>query len=342
MKTGADGLEVRDLRIRRGSFTLAADVCTPGRGVTALFGPSGAGKSLFLSVLAGLATPDQGEIVWNGERLESAGAASARPVHTPAHARRIGLVFQDARLFPHLSVRGNLLYAERRAAPGEGRIGIGEVVEDFDLTDLLDRSVGELSGGETSRVAIARALLANPRLLLLDEPFAALDGRRRRERLVHLRALSARRNLPMMVVTHLVEDAAELADHVVLLDRGRCLAFGEAGRVMSGEAFLSVLSERDVGARLPHSALDRAGAGGGVWVRADAVIIANRPPEGLSARHVWEGRIVSIEDEPTGACRVRLETSIGPLLSRITRQAALELALAAGSRAWAVVKTHAL
>ncbi|MBU6319457.1 MAG: ATP-binding cassette domain-containing protein [Alphaproteobacteria bacterium] len=340
MSSASSGLEIRHLRLARGDFILEADFALPPQGVTVLFGPSGAGKSLLLSAIAGLTRPDSGGVRLDGRWLDGPEASP----RAPAHERRIGLVFQDARLFPHLSVRDNLRYAEARAAVLDAQMSFDEIVAEFGLGDLLGRSVRGLSGGERSRIAIARALLAAPRWLLLDEPFAALDGRRRRERLVHLRDLSARAGLPMIVVTHLVEDAVDLADQVVALRAGRCVISGDVARVMAGEDFLSLLEDRDLGARISRPPLRGSGAetgGGAVWVRADTVILASSAPSGLSARHVWAGRVRSIRREAEGACLVRLETEAGDLLSRVTQEAAEELNVRPGSAVWAVVKTHA-
>jgi molybdate transport system ATP-binding protein len=338
--SSSSGLEVRDLSVTRGAFTLEVDFALPPAGVTVLFGPSGAGKSLLLSAIAGLTPLRSGGVRLDGRWLEGPDA----PVRAAAHERRIGLVFQEARLFPHLSVRDNLRYAQARAGVSAAPMGFDEVVAEFGLGDLLGRSVRGLSGGEKSRIAIARALLAAPRWLLLDEPFAALDGRRRRERLVHLRDLSARADLPMIVVTHLVEDVVDLADHVVALRAGRCVISGDVAGAMAGEDFLSLLEDRDVGARIDRPSVRSGGTqarGGAVWVRADTVILASSAPSGLSARHVWAGRVRSMRREAEGSYLVRLETQAGDLLSRITQEAAEELSLSPGGAVWAVVKTHA-
>jgi molybdate transport system ATP-binding protein len=202
--------------------------------------------------------------------------------------------------------------------------------------------VRNLSGGEKSRAALARALLSAPDLLLLDEPFAALDGRRRRAYLAMLRELSASERLPMMVVTHQIEDAAELADHVVALRDGRVVASGPAAETMHAREFLALLDRRDVGGRVDAGAITGGPRAGGVWVRADSVLVASQAPQGLSARNVWEGRIVSIEREEDGSALVSLDTKVGYISSRITPEALADLHLVEDRPAWAVVKTHAL
>ncbi len=320
--------------LRRGAFVLDAFFEAPLDGVTAVFGPSGAGKSLLLSAVAGLERIDRGDIALRARRLAGA------DLHVPAHERGVGLVFQDARLFPHLTVRGNLAYAVRRAP--RSLLTADEAANQFDLTPLLDRAVRNLSGGERSRVALARALLSAPDLLLLDEPFAALDGVRRHAFLDIVRDIHDRFALPMLVVTHQVDDVARIAKHVVALKDGHVIAAGPIGPTTASAPFQSLLSGRDSGVALPLHALHGGeGVRGAAWVRADAVMVATRAPEGLSARNVWPGRIEALEAEPT-ARLLRIGTALGPILARITVDAATELDLAVGSHVWAILKTHAL
>ncbi|HEV7689572.1 MAG TPA: ATP-binding cassette domain-containing protein [Hyphomonadaceae bacterium] len=323
--------------VRRGAFTLNAEFEAPAQGITVVFGPSGAGKSMLLSMVAGLHKLEAGKVSLGGRVLEDVAARE----RVPAHRRGIGLVFQDARLFPHLTVRGNLLYAERRRPADRNTPIIDDVAEQLDIVGLLDRAVKNLSGGEKSRVALARAILSAPELLLLDEPFAALDGKRRRAFLAMLRDVSARVSLPMMVVTHQIEDAAELADHVVALKDGRVIAHGTASGVMRRQEFVALLDRRDLGSRIDSSAV-AGGKAGGVWVRADSVILATEPPKGLSARNVWPGHIASIHTEDDGSKLVSLATEAGYISSRITPEALAELGLKEGAQVWAVVKTHSL
>lgn len=322
--------------LRRGAFALNARLDAPLDGVTALFGPSGAGKSLLLAAIAGLVRIEAGEIAMNGRRLAGPG------LHVPPHERGIGLIFQDSRLFPHLTVRGNLEYAARRAPPGRAPLTLDSAAERLDVAALLDRPVRNLSGGERSRVALARALLSAPEFLLLDEPFAALDGARRHAFLDLLGDIHKRIALPMLVVTHQVEDVARIATHLVALQGGAVIADGPLTLASASAPFQTLLSQRDTGVALPLAALHgQTGARGAAWVRADVVLVANKPPDGLSARNVWRGRIAAIDIEPA-ARLLRVDTELGPVLARITVEAADELELTIGSPVWSILKTHAV
>lgn len=323
------------IRLSRGAFTLDAAFEIPLDGITALFGPSGAGKSLLLSALAGLRKIETGRIALGARVLDDVAAR----VRTPAHLRGVGMVFQDARLFPHLTVRGNLDYALRRAP--EPRARLAAAAADFDIATLLDRPVRNLSGGEKSRVALARAFLSAPDLLLLDEPFAALDGARRRAFLSLLRDIHARSGLPLLVVTHEIEDAAALADHVLGMKGGRIVAAGPFAATAAHPAFQALLDARDIGAAIPRAAFQGAGkTGASVWVRADNVVLASARPHGLSARNIWAARITALSGVEDGVL-VALEASFGPLFARVTESAAADLALAPGQDVWAIVKAHA-
>ena len=331
-------LVMQDAVVTRGAFTLNASLETPLNGITVVFGPSGAGKSMLLATIAGLNRLSGGHIALGGRVLED-GAARER---VPSYQRGVGLVFQDARLFPHLTVRGNLRYAEQRRPADRTAPVVEDIAARLDLADLLDRQVRNLSGGEKSRVALARALVSAPEMLLLDEPFAALDGRRRRAYLAMLRDLTVSERLPMMVVTHQIEDAAELADSVVAMKGGGVVAHGAAGDVMRRTDFQALLDRRDLGARVDAGAIAGGPKAAGFWVRADSVLVASEHPHGLSARNVWEGRVASIVREPDGSALVSLAAKVGYIQSRITPEALADLKLVEGGPAWAVVKTHAV
>jgi molybdate transport system ATP-binding protein len=210
-----------DVARQIGEFSLQASFASEGR-VTGLFGASGAGKTSLINIIAGLLPPDRGTIVIDGEALDD----TAAKLHVPAHRRRIGYVFQDARLFPHLDVRGNLDYGRRMNGLADDPAQRARVTDLLDIGGLLDRRPGQLSGGERQRVALGRALLAQPRLLLLDEPLGSLDEERKVEILPYLVRLRDEAGIPMVYVSHDADEMRQLATQVVMLRRGRVVAFG--------------------------------------------------------------------------------------------------------------------
>lgn len=314
-----------DVGLKQGGFSLKARFEAPGDGITVLFGPSGSGKSTLLAVLAGLSRADRQAVMLDGRDLSS----------LPPHQRGVGLVFQDARLFPHLSVRRNIEYAARRAP--RGAPAIEEVARFFDIAGLLGRRVRNLSGGEKSRVALARALASRPDFLLLDEPFAALDSARRRAFIQVLIHMHRDWRLPMLVVTHNIDDAAALGSHLVALEEGRVVAAGEFAQASRTPQFQALLDSHDTGAavRLAHS------HHGGHWLRADQVLIATEEPKAISARNILSATVQRLTPESDGVL-VELATEAGVILSRLTPEAVTELGLAPQKKAWALVKAHAL
>jgi molybdate transport system ATP-binding protein len=209
-----------------GEFVLDADFKSESR-VTAIFGPSGSGKTSVLNVIAGLLRPERGRVAVDGTVLLDTGAG----VFVPPHRRRVGYVFQDGRLFPHLSVKGNLLYGRIFAGSSCHHAAFEEVVDLLDLGPLLRRGISALSGGEKQRVAIGRALLSSPRLLLLDEPLSSLDERRKGEVMPFLETLRDQASMPIVYVSHVFSEIERLAGTVVLMGSGRVLAVDSAGRV---------------------------------------------------------------------------------------------------------------
>jgi molybdate transport system ATP-binding protein len=204
-----------------GEFSIEASFESHGR-VTGLFGTSGAGKTSLINMIAGLLRPDRGAISINGDTLDDVGAR----IHVPPHRRRIGYVFQDARLFPHYSVRSNLDYGRRMNGLPQDTAAEQRIVDLLGIAALLDRRPGALSGGERQRVAFARALLGQPKLLLLDEPLGSLDGERKAEILPYLIRLRDEAGVPMVYVSHDVGELRQLASHIVMLKRGRIVASG--------------------------------------------------------------------------------------------------------------------
>ena len=350
-----------DVEHRIGDFDLAYALDSRER-VTGLFGPSGAGKSTLLRLVAGLITPRRG-------RIEIAGRCvfdSDRGIRVPAHRRRIGYVFQQARLFPHLKVARNLRYGAwfARARPAAARFD--RVVDMLDIGALLDRRVAGLSGGEAQRVAIGRALLANPAMLLLDEPLASLDAARKAEVLPYIERLSRESEVPIVFVSHQLDEMLRLANrHVVALRDGRVVFSGESAAFLARPDLLGPEHARDAGTLLraeirgtaAHglSALDCEGqplfvprldqAPGGrvhLHVRARDVMLARSRPEDISALNVLAGRVDAIAQDGDQAVEVTLAISNQRLAARITRYSAERLALAEGEPLYAVIKSLAL
>lgn len=344
------------IRKSRDDFTLDAAIEAPTRGVLALFGRSGCGKTTLVNVIAGLLEADEARVVIDDVVLEDANT------RTPAERRRIGYVFQNARLFPHYDVGGNLRYGERRAPDGAARITFDHVVGLLGLESLLARRVHQLSGGERQRVALGRALLSQPRLLLLDEPLAALDAARREEVLPYLEKLRDELAIPMIYVSHQFEEVLRLATHVVLMDHGRVVAQGPVdavslhpelraivgpdavGAVLSGavEAADAVtgLAALRLGESLVHVTLRGARPGAAVRVQllARDIILATSRPEGLSVRNVLTGVIARIAPDDPDTDLIEVDIGGANVLARVTRAASTALSLHPGARVWVLVK----
>jgi molybdate transport system ATP-binding protein len=362
-------VEVR-LALAYPGFALDLDAVLPGRGFTALFGPSGSGKTSALRAIAGLQHA-RGRLVVQGEVWQD----DASKLRVPAHRRALGYVFQHAALFPHLNVRGNLEYGRRRVPVGQQRVDFERAVALLGLEPLLARDVAGLSGGERQRVAIGRALAASPRLLLLDEPLAALDLKRRAELLPYLVGLPSELDIPALYVSHAPEEVAQLASHLVLLEQGRVLASGPTADLMTrldlplahGDAaqarlHATVLSH-DAAAqlmrlgfqggelRLPASDA-RVGTRRVVRVPARDVSITLSRHADTSILNILPATVLALADDTPGHAMVRLGLGVGVgageppvegtsgsvLLARITRQSARALALRPGLAVYAQIK----
>ena len=352
-------LEV-DVRLRTGAFALDA-AFTTGAGITALFGSSGAGKTTVLNLIAGLATPASGRIAVGGRKLYDSSAG----VDLPPHRRQVGYVFQEGRMLPHLTVRQNLLYG-RFFARGRNTGAVSSfehAVELLGIGHLLERRPGALSGGEKQRVAIGRALLAGPSVLLFDEPLASLDTPRKAEILYYIERLRDDVRIPIVYVSHSLDEVVRLADSIVLLSEGRVLGTGSVREMMSRVELRPYLGRHEGGAVIEarvagqdlDSGLARLEFGGGaleipdvealigeqvrVRVRARDVSIALSRPSGLSIRNVLPGTVVELDGKEGPSLDVQLDLGGTPLIARITRKSATELGLKPGLPVFALIKS---
>ena len=345
---------------RLGGFHLAVDF-TAGSGLTALFGRSGAGKTSLINVIAGLIRPDRGRVEIDGDVLTD--TATRRFV--PPHRRRIGYVFQEGRLFPHLSVRRNLLYGARFASGPKNTGEFDQIVALLGIGALLARYPANLSGGEKQRVAIGRALLARPRVLVMDEPLVSLDEARKAEILPYIERLRDEIRTPIVYVSHSIPEVVRLATTLVVLSEGRVAATGSPAEIMGRLDLFPLTGRVEAGAILDTrvSGLDarfelsllRTAAGElrvprldvplgtalRVRIRARDVMIALTPPEGLSALNVLPGTVAEIGHADGAIVEIRLDCAGEPLIARLTRRSVEGLGLTPGRQVYVVIKSIA-
>lgn len=347
-------------RINWIDFTLDVDLVLPGRGVTALFGHSGSGKTTLLRCIAGLQRADEGYLSFKGEVWQD------EKTCLPTHQRSLGYVFQEASLFPHLTARKNIEYGMKRTAAPLDASKLAHVIDLLGITQLLARKPEQLSGGERQRVGIARALAVNPRILLMDEPLAALDQKRKQEILPYLERLRDELDIPLLYVSHSSEEVARLADHLVALEDGRVVVSGALHETLTrldlplahfddaGVVITAVVAEHDDHYQLTRLDFD----GGSLWVGktqqamgapvrarilARDVSLATVQPQGSSISNILPAQIVEIRDE--GADKVNVLLRLGnqqKLLARITRRSRDVLALNVGMTVFAQVKSVVL
>ena len=345
--------------LRREAFELNVEFLAPSPGVTALFGRSGAGKSTVVALLAGLLTPERGRLVLEDQVLFD----SAAGVNVPTEERAIACVFQDARLFPHLDVHGNLRYGLHRVRGRPAPIDEREIVELLGLGPLLERRVHQLSGGERQRVSLGRALLAQPRLLMLDEPLASLDIARREEVLPYLERLRDEVRIPIVHVSHSFDEVLRLAEHVVLLEHGEVLASGSVSQIclepvlhaIVGESVMGSVLEGSVVGYDPDEGLATVKCDGlslrvavaaaprerlRIFVPAGDVVIALEEVKDISTRNVLPVEIVRLQPLE-GSVLLHLRSGGRALLARVTHSAVRELRLAEEVRCYALVKAVA-
>ena len=348
-----------DVQHRLGSFDLKAKFGSEGR-VTALFGRSGSGKTSLVNIIGGLIRPDHAHISLDGDVIVD----TKHKMFVPKHRRRIGYVFQEGRLFPHLTVRQNLLYGWW-FTPAAKRLGqLAQIVELLGIGHLLDRRPRSLSGGEKQRVAIGRALLATPRLLLMDEPLASLDEARKAEILPYLERLYDETKVPIVYVSHSVPEVARLASTIVVMTDGRVAAAGPTADIMARLDLIPFTDLVEAGAVLEAEVLEHDEqfgltvlglCGGRLWVprlnerspgtkvrvhiRARDVMISTRHPEGLSALNVLRGVVAELGPQRGPILDLRLDCGGQAILARLTQRSVESLGLSQGTSVYAVIKT---
>jgi molybdate transport system ATP-binding protein len=354
------GIHAR-FQLDRGSFCLNVDLEIPNRGVTALFGPSGSGKTTLLRLIAGLDRTPKGLLTLGGETWQNA------DVFMAPHRRPLGYVFQEANLFPHLSARKNLEYGWKRIPAADRRIPIDHVIDLLGIEPFLDRKPASLSGGERQRVGIARALATSPRLLLMDEPLAALDLARKKEILPYLEKLRDELSMPMVYVSHAADEVARLADQLIVLENGKAVAQGPIAQVLSrvdlpihlgDEAGVVIMAK--VGERSAQWNLARLDfQGGSLWARDHGVPVGQTVRVRVLARdvsvslersldssilNILPGTVDSIgEGEHPAQAMVRIHlTENEAILARLTHRSIEQLDLRPGKPVWAQIKTVAL
>lgn len=341
-------------------FSLDVDLRLPGEGITAVFGHSGSGKTTLLRCIAGLAKADSGRLSLKGDIWQDENK------FTPTHLRPLGFVFQESSLFSHLSALGNLKFAIKRSADSDSSQLFELVVSLMGIEQLLARYPSALSGGERQRVAIARALLIKPRLLLMDEPLASLDFARKQEILPYLEMLQEEFDIPIVYVSHSVDEVARLANHLVLLDAGRAVASGQLADVLSrfdlpirlgedsGVVLQAKVEERDARWHLLRVRF----AGGELWLRdggeeinqairirilASDVSLSLEAHSDSSILNKLLARVVEVANDPDAAMLlVRLQLGSDVVIARITRRSAEHLKIVIGSTVWAQIKSVAI
>lgn len=350
-----------DIRHRLGDFRLDARFET-GSGLIALFGRSGSGKTTIINIIAGLIRPEQGQVAVGDAVLVD----TDRGIFVPRHRRRIGYVFQEGRLFPHLTVRQNLLYGRWFSPKPEARDDLDRVVELLGIGPVLERRPGRLSGGEKQRVAIGRALLANPRVLLMDEPLASLDEARKAEILPYIERLRDQTRIPIIYVSHSIAEVTRLASSLVLLSEGKVAAAGPTAEIMhrldlfplTGRAEAGAIVEATVERHDESFALTELRSRAGLWklprleapvgarlrlrVRARDVMLAKSAPNDLSALNILPGIVAGIGAHDGPIAEVSIDCSGEMLVARLTRYSVERLGLATGTPVFALIKSVAL
>lgn len=349
-----------DVRLRHdfGNYELDVGFFIERPGITALFGPSGAGKTTIVDAVAGLFRPQEGRIAIDDRVVLDTEAG----IDVPVRFRRIGYVFQEPRLFPHMSVEDNLRFGWRRAMTRGDTAQFAAIVDLLGLGTLLARRPSRLSGGEKGRVALGRALLSSPGLLLLDEPLAALDAARKAEILPYLERLRDETKLPMIYVTHSLDEVSRLADQVVVVREGRVAAQGSTFDLMSDLEFSTLAGQPAYGAVLAASVIEQREDGltalsfdGGILLmprierpidarlrvrlRAEDIMLAREAPGAISANNVLPVKVVSLRTGASPHADIQLLCGTAKFVARITCASAERLGIAPGQSLYAIVKS---
>lgn len=348
-------------KLERPGFLLDVSLALPMRGITAVFGDSGAGKTTFLRCIAGLERPDQGRLIVGGDTWQDTAIELDRAVHE----RRVGYVFQEPRLFTHLDVRGNLEYGRRRAGANDHGLTLDRVAGLLGLEGLLGRAPRDLSGGEAQRVAIGRALLSAPSLVLMDEPLASLDTARKEEILPFLDRLHAELSIPVIYVSHNLDEVCRLCDYLVVLDRGQVVANGELQAALAAAETPQLAGEEagvviiaTAGDYDPEYDLTRVTFAGGelyvsgrhgdaaatlrLRVRANDVSLCRERPDQTTILNILPATIAAIQESRHASQLLRLDVGGGTLLARVTRRSCEQLNLRPGDKVFAQIKAVAV
>ena len=348
-------------QLTRGDFSLVVTLALPGRGVTGIFGRSGSGKTTLLRSIAGLERVPGARLEVNGEVWQD----EAKRIFLPVHRRPLGYVFQEASLFAHLDVQRNLDYGQRRTPEASRRVSLAQAVELLGIGPLLQRQPASLSGGERQRVAIARALATSPRLLLMDEPLASLDASRKAEILPYLERLHDELDIPVLYVSHALDEIARLADHLLLLEDGKLVASGPATDVMTrlnlplahddaaGAVISATVVSHDTAYHLtlvhfaggdftlPQQAID-VGSAVRIRVQARDVSLTLERQTGTSIQNILPVTVTALSPLAPGQVMVQLDAGGSALLARLTARSADALALTVGKPLFAQVKGVAI
>ncbi|MDF1782371.1 MAG: molybdenum ABC transporter ATP-binding protein [Alcanivoracaceae bacterium] len=344
------------LRLTRSDFSLDVSFDLPAHGVLGIFGDSGSGKTSVLRCLAGLERNVRGSIVvGDSVWLDEEGQA------LPTHQRRVAYVFQDSRLFPHLNVQSNLSYGQKRRATAESSVSRDEVLSMLGISHLLDRKPAQLSGGEKQRVAIARALLSDPAVLLLDEPLASLDDARKQEVLPFLDRLHRMVRIPMIYVSHSVQEVQRLCDRLVVMEKGRKTFDGDVLSALT-QPNASLSSDADAGALLKGKVVEYDAVGGvsvialteeqkiytpakleidahiAIRIQASDVSLSLDRPSRTTVLNILEGQIVKCINQTDHHVVATIDVSNQKLLARISKKSWEQLSLASGQNVFVQIK----